>query len=476
MAPAELDRRLGALKKRLSAIRARRSPRRFLPPFAPAELSALEAELGATLPDDVRAFALTITRGEEDTGHGTLVPLDAAAELLGRDASPAAPFACGDDDAAAYLGRAPKRRRGDVEALDGSAAGLLPLRDHGCGEYDCVVVTGEQRGKMWRWWEAGLAPIHDVEKGRAIPVDFLTWVERELSDALRAAPPAISRKAKTIDLSAQGLTAIPPEVFSAAAAERLDLSLNPLGAVPAEIGELTALRALLLQDAGLDALPAEIGALRSLDRLHLAGNRLTALPDTLGDLRALTRLDLRKNHLAHLPPSLSSLSALAELDVSDNRLTALPSLAGLGALRILKLAENPLRLLPDGLAGTALEAIDLDALPELDLAQALDALSSVAALRTLEISTFRRTLPSLRGFTQLTTLRITGLLLGEVPEEILGLTALESLSFARNRLTSLPDALFRLPRLRALTLHGNPIDGAYLAALRARYPGITIYG
>jgi hypothetical protein len=473
---ADLDRRLVALKKKLAAIAARRSRRRFLPPFSTAELAGLEDALGAALPEDLRAFALTVTRGEEPTGFETLLLLDDAARLLGEPGLTARPFAFGDADAAAYLQRAAKRRRGaDVEALDGPPDGLLPLRDHGCGEYDCVVLQGKQRGLVWKRWEAGLAPVFEVKKGEARPIDVLTWLERELADALRAAPPAIGPKAKEIDLSGQGVAEIPPAVFAALDAEKLDLSLNPLGTVPDAIGALVRLRALLLQDCALTALPTTVGSLAQLERLHLCNNQLVDLPDAFDALASLARLDLRDNQLQRLPPSLARLPALADLDLTRNRLAELPDLGALRSLQALKLAGNPLRRLPEGLGGTALAGLTLEDLPELDLAHALDTLAGIPSLRKLEIAIFRRELPSLRAFPGLTWLRLDGLLLGELPEEILSMQDLDYLSLARNQLTSLPDALFRLPRLRTLGLHGNPIDRAYVAALRARYPQVTLF-
>lgn len=477
-APPDLPKRLAALKKKLAELVKRRSPRKFLPPYSPTELADVESRLGVQLSEDHRAFLLKVSQGEEDTGYAGMMPPHQGVHCLATDDSPSAPFVFGNAETAVYLDDAAKRSPRDGPLpLQGPMHGLLPIADHGDGEYDCIVLTGEQRGQMWKWWEAGLAPLYDIKEGRAQQFGFLAWAEREIRDAVRSSPPPINAKSRDVQLSGQQLTEIPPEVFSALSAEKLDLSANQLTVLPEEIGKLQALRTLALSSNQLSSLPASIGALSKLTRLFAGNNRLTHLPEAVGCLWELARLDLFNNQLRELPATVGGLTALIELDLSNNQLSALPQeVSGMRSLRTLKIAGNPLCRLPDGLAHTSLDGIELDDVPKLDLEQAISVLAEVTSLTTLGISSAHRSLPSLEKLSQLTTLRLVGLGLFELPREVLQLSSLETLSLAYNNITSLPDKLLAMPKLKKLSLSSNPIDGGYLAALRARYPQLTIYG
>jgi len=59
---------------------------------------------------------------------------------------------------------------------------------------------------------------------------------------------------------------------------------------------------LNLTAAGLTELPPEIGDLTWLSALLLGENQLTALPPEIGNLRNLHRLGLGRNQLTELPP------------------------------------------------------------------------------------------------------------------------------------------------------------------------------
>lgn len=99
-----------------------------------------------------------------------------------------------------------------------------------------------------------------------------------------------------LDLSGQGLTAIPSDVFSRVELERLNLSNNRLtGAPQAEIRRLQKLKYLDLSNNGLTGLPAELGQLQNLEVLNVSNNKLTGLPLELGNLTQLRILDLSGN-------------------------------------------------------------------------------------------------------------------------------------------------------------------------------------
>jgi len=109
------------------------------------------------------------------------------------------------------------------------------------------------------------------------------------------APAASSR----LNLSGQGLTALPSSVLGRTDLQELDVSDNRIGgALPAEIGRLTALRILDASGNAMTGVPAEVGRLSELRRLDLSDNALTGLPHELAGLKNLVTLDLRGNDVS----------------------------------------------------------------------------------------------------------------------------------------------------------------------------------
>lgn len=99
-----------------------------------------------------------------------------------------------------------------------------------------------------------------------------------------------------IDLSGQGLTALPKDILKQSDATTLDISDNQIGG----------------------ALPAEIRWMQSLQVLDASGNRMTGVPAEIGQLSELRILDLSDNELTGLPYELGNLGKLEVLDVSGN--------------------------------------------------------------------------------------------------------------------------------------------------------------
>jgi hypothetical protein len=61
--------------------------------------------------------------------------------------------------------------------------GFLPIAHHGCGVFDVIVVTGEQRGLIW-WCDMQWGPVYDPS-GRQL--SFLDWYERWLDESIATA-------------------------------------------------------------------------------------------------------------------------------------------------------------------------------------------------------------------------------------------------------------------------------------------------
>ncbi|MBS4171083.1 leucine-rich repeat domain-containing protein [Neochlamydia sp. AcF95] len=151
----------------------------------------------------------------------------------------------------------------------------------------------------------------------------------------------------SLNLTALGLTFLPPEIGQMSRLKYLNLSQNQLTFVPAEIGQLFQLRGLNISNNYLTALPAQIGQLSLLTGIELQQNQLTALPAAMGQLSQLRLIYLQQNQLTALPAEIGQLSQLRTLSLKQNRLTALPSEIGnLFRLETLDLQQNHLTALP----------------------------------------------------------------------------------------------------------------------------------
>jgi Leucine-rich repeat (LRR) protein len=107
-------------------------------------------------------------------------------------------------------------------------------------------------------------------------------------------PVLIDDASNIIDMSNQGLTTVPENIFSSTRVTILDLSGNKLtGSLPAEIRHLSDLRELNLSNNDFTGVPAEVGQLVNLRVLNLSGNPITGLPYEIGNLGKLELLDVR---------------------------------------------------------------------------------------------------------------------------------------------------------------------------------------
>ena len=227
-------------------------------------------------------------------------------------------------------------------------------------------------------------------------------------------------------------------------ATELDLSANNLTCLPPEIGQLTNLTKLDLRYNHLRGLPSEIGQLTSLTRLNLEGNQLTSL---LGEIAQLTnlkqlnltnlkQLNLTRNQLKDLPPEIFQLTNLTKLQLGGNKLTVLPpEIFQLINLTHFSVTGNKLMVLPP-------EIFQLINLTELFLSN--NQLTSLP--------------PGLGNLTNLTLLDLGANKLKALPSEIAQLKQLTTLYLDSNQLTDLPLEIIHLSNLQWLGLTDNPLS------------------
>ena len=153
--------------------------------------------------------------------------------------------------------------------------------------------------------------------------------------------------ARTLHLPAAGLDAFPREIFGLAETlEVLDLSGNGLRALPDDLGRLGRLQVLFCSGNPFARLPPALGACTALSQVGFRGCGLVEVPaEALPP--ALRWLTLTDNRIEHLPTALGERPGLRKLMLSGNRLRTLPaSLAAAPNLELIRLAANRLDGLP----------------------------------------------------------------------------------------------------------------------------------
>lgn len=224
----------------------------------------------------------------------------------------------------------------------------------------------------------------------------------------------------------------------------LNLARNALAEVPGEIFKfVSGLRVIDLSHNNLRSLAENIFFNEGLESLNLANNQLTKIPVTsITNLAALSvcDIDLSDNHIGaiHSADLSNKFRSLNRLDLSNNRLVRLEdaAFATLPHLMELNLGHNS-ELEVTGKAFIGLE----NCLLHLNLDNV-----SITAFPDLPLPFLRR-------------LTIADNDLPFVPPELAtNMTSLTSLDLSYNDLTNVPLLTHSLPRLRQLSLAGNPIS------------------
>lgn len=150
-------------------------------------LGRFERQLGGALPDELRVFLRVVHGGGPGPGYGMRVVLPVPVARASR------PFACDDGGAAALLARRIREPHASLELVEESddddwppGSGFLSLAHHGCGVVDVIVVTGQQRGKIW-CCDMAWRPYERA----GVQFGFLDWYEDWLDSNLT--PRAIER-------------------------------------------------------------------------------------------------------------------------------------------------------------------------------------------------------------------------------------------------------------------------------------------
>lgn len=200
---------------------------------------------------------------------------------------------------------------------------------------------------------------------------------------------------------------------------------------------------LALRECGLKYLPDEAvkeGTLEKVRTADLARNRIVALPPTIRHWSAVQTLNASENHLAELPKEIATLTELTKLILTGNRLKQLPDTLGDMNLKELKCDGNQLPGLPDTFGGNIAATLE-----ELDV--------SGNSLQSLPGS-----MCSLRALTRLLVQQNQLKALPLQAQSGEGLSKLQYINAADNKISSIDTGTLQLPALSELWLKGNPMD------------------
>ncbi|XP_027184312.1 receptor-like protein EIX2 [Coffea eugenioides] len=267
------------------------------------------------------------------------------------------------------------------------------------------------------------------------------------------------------------------------------------GSIPEELCKLRTLIYLDLSNNHLSGrIPLCLGNLRYLSFLHLGSNSLYGqIPGSLGNLGELISLQLSKNRFdGKLPPSMQNLKRLQFLDLGENRIAdTIPAWIGerLSDLEFLTLQSNNFH---GGISNTLCQLPYLQVLnlAHNDLSGSIPhCFKNFTAMESTKPGTFQFSKssyldPLLRNFKAgieleylknveyVKSISLSGNnLVGEIPDEIMGLVGLQNLNLSKNHLNGrIPKNIGNLKQLETLDLSMNELRGEIPPSLSSIYP------
>jgi len=244
---------------------------------------------------------------------------------------------------------------------------------------------------------------------------------------------------ETLDLHGNHLKALPMGLRRLERLTTLNVSKNKLNNESiSKIARIRSLRELRLADNALNGtLDAELCDLKSLEVLDLHNNMISNLPSNLHELSNLRTINIAGNRLSLLPFDCFSALPLVELDVARNRLSGTlfpPGMQGFPGLKTLDVANNAL---------TAFTQNAVVCLP---------------SLQALNVTENRLTaLPDISSWTELITLTAGGNQISSFPEGLTALTRVKTLDFSRNDIRKLDEQIGLMESLAVLRIANNPL-------------------
>ncbi|XP_027150899.1 receptor-like protein EIX2 isoform X1 [Coffea eugenioides] len=333
-------------------------------------------------------------------------------------------------------------------------------------------------------------------------IEALNMYNASISDAIPGWFGVLSNDTRGLILSGNKLEGSLNSVISAAGVDKKVLQMRYLhlnhnhftGSIPEDLCKLKTLIYLDLSNNHLSGrIPLCLGNLRYLRILHLGSNSLYGqIPGSLGNLGELISLQLSKNRFdGKLPPSMQNLKRLRFLDLGENRIAdTIPAWIGERSshLEFLTLQSNNFH---GGISNTLCQLPYLQVLnlEHNDLSGSIPhCFKNFTAMESTEPGTFPYSNnsfvdPVLRNFKagieleysktidSVKSISLSGNnLVGEIPDEIMGLVGLQTLNLSKNHLNGrIPKNIGNLKQLETLDLSMNELRGEIPPSLSSIY-------
>ena len=163
--------RLKSLDRQRQAFGAESHAYAFSPRLSASEVEALERDVGAALPEELRTFYTEVGGG----GAGPFYGITFAEWLDGYRPGEPYPGVEALRKLATKRG-SPPREDGYFATPRGALSGLLSVIDEGCDHKVCVVATGPQAGEVVNVSAEG----HVTETGKSFVEYYEAWLDSQL--------------------------------------------------------------------------------------------------------------------------------------------------------------------------------------------------------------------------------------------------------------------------------------------------------
>jgi internalin A len=246
---------------------------------------------------------------------------------------------------------------------------------------------------------------------------------------------AARSNSEKLDLSGQGLTEIPREIFQLKNLTGLYLGRNKIVKIPSAIIQLKNLTSLNFGNNKIVEIPDAIAKLQNLESLNFAGNQIVKISDAITKLQNLTKLFFERNQIVKIPDAIAKLQNLTTLDLGRNQIVEIPDvIAKLQDLTMLYLGRNQIVEIPDAI--TKLQNLTMLKLSGNQIVEIPDAITKLQNLTMLELSRNQ---------------------IVEIPDAIAKLQNLKYLNLSNNKIVEVPSGIEKLTELEKLDLRENPL-------------------